>query len=351
MFVALMALFLFLFNGPRLTENRTETRLLPCLFLVGSYALLRTVLRRAGGDGDAAGAPLDEAPGSRMPAIVAKTAAFALVANFSGMFVWVYNLKVCEDVFIEELLNNGLVPWAYAIAATAVVAVFLAIQLLSRRSGFVMVTFHRVLFLVLLFALAMALGSPAWFFATYTAGLLAFFLAQMGVWTVLVRATYLFDCSPAKHVSLVLAAQYLGDALAFVAFLAAPLPFWSEASGKLALVCLLVVTSVVFLFVFTEADVKVVDRVAVNDPREIFRDKCSTIRERYGLTAREAEILELLARGKNAITIQEDLSISYGTIKTHKQSIYAKLDVHSQQELLAFVEGFDAPGASRARSA
>ncbi len=60
---------------------------------------------------------------------------------------------------------------------------------------------------------------------------------------------------------------------------------------------------------------------------------------RYGLTAREGEILDLLARGRNTRFIQEKLVISPNTVRTHIKHIYQKLDVHSQQELIDFVSG------------
>lgn len=67
-------------------------------------------------------------------------------------------------------------------------------------------------------------------------------------------------------------------------------------------------------------------------------DVCSMLATSYGLTQREAAVLELLARGKNASAIQDELVISYNTAKTHIRHIYTKLDVHTQQELIARVE-------------
>lgn len=58
----------------------------------------------------------------------------------------------------------------------------------------------------------------------------------------------------------------------------------------------------------------------------------------FGLTEREAEIMSLLARGRNVPFIEEELIISRNTIKTHVKHIYQKLDVHSQQELIDLVE-------------
>lgn len=60
----------------------------------------------------------------------------------------------------------------------------------------------------------------------------------------------------------------------------------------------------------------------------------------FKLTPRETEILSMLAHGRNAPYIQEKLVLSRNTVKTHVQNIYAKLQVHSQQELIDVVESF-----------
>ncbi|MDR3136071.1 MAG: helix-turn-helix transcriptional regulator [Coriobacteriales bacterium] len=56
------------------------------------------------------------------------------------------------------------------------------------------------------------------------------------------------------------------------------------------------------------------------------------------LSARETQTLELLARGKNRKAIGQTLFISEETVKSHAHSIYRKLAVHSQQELIRVCE-------------
>ena len=56
---------------------------------------------------------------------------------------------------------------------------------------------------------------------------------------------------------------------------------------------------------------------------------------RFGLTAREAEVLSLLAKGADAAAIADQLVITLSTANTHIRHIYAKLGVHSRQEMLA----------------
>lgn len=69
-----------------------------------------------------------------------------------------------------------------------------------------------------------------------------------------------------------------------------------------------------------------------------FEIACAAVAEKHRLTARETEVFELLARGRTSPVIQEKLVLSHNTVKTHVRHIYAKLDVHSQQELISMVE-------------
>lgn len=59
----------------------------------------------------------------------------------------------------------------------------------------------------------------------------------------------------------------------------------------------------------------------------------------HGLTARETEVLMLLVDGRSLPYVQQRLSISEGTARTHIKHIYTKLDVHSKQDLIDLVRG------------
>lgn len=68
------------------------------------------------------------------------------------------------------------------------------------------------------------------------------------------------------------------------------------------------------------------------DPREAF------VRERYGLTNREAEVLMLLAEGRSSSYIAGELVLSENTVRSYVKNIYQKLDVHSKQDVIDFVK-------------
>lgn len=58
----------------------------------------------------------------------------------------------------------------------------------------------------------------------------------------------------------------------------------------------------------------------------------------HGLTPREAEVFALLAQGRSIPYIRDELIISRETAATHAKHIYAKLGVHSRQELIDLVQ-------------
>lgn len=81
-----------------------------------------------------------------------------------------------------------------------------------------------------------------------------------------------------------------------------------------------------------------------------WRSACKEIAKWYQLSPRETEIFMLVAKGRNADYIQQSLTISTHTAKTHIANIYHKLDVHSMQELLDLVEKYRDEGKAKSGS-
>ena len=71
---------------------------------------------------------------------------------------------------------------------------------------------------------------------------------------------------------------------------------------------------------------------------------CHLIAVEFDLTRREEEILQLLVRGRTASRIAETLCITTATTRTHLRTIYAKLGVHSQQDILDMFEDLSSRG-------
>ncbi|WP_304427361.1 response regulator transcription factor [uncultured Adlercreutzia sp.] len=66
--------------------------------------------------------------------------------------------------------------------------------------------------------------------------------------------------------------------------------------------------------------------------------------ERHRLTPREVEVFMLLAQGRSIPYIRDELIISRETAATHAKHIYAKLGVHSRQELIDLVQKRETEG-------
>lgn len=70
----------------------------------------------------------------------------------------------------------------------------------------------------------------------------------------------------------------------------------------------------------------------------LWKRKIAYVCRKYGLSPRQSEILELLAKGRDTKYIEDHFYISRSTAKSHIYNIYCKLDIHSKQELLNLVE-------------
>lgn len=81
------------------------------------------------------------------------------------------------------------------------------------------------------------------------------------------------------------------------------------------------------------------DANSVSSDEQVVHRACVVIAEECGLTKRESEILELLSRGRSGTFIAERLYLSPNTVKSYTRDVYAKIGVHSKQELIDRVEG------------
>ncbi|WP_449315024.1 helix-turn-helix transcriptional regulator [Rubneribacter sp.] len=72
---------------------------------------------------------------------------------------------------------------------------------------------------------------------------------------------------------------------------------------------------------------------ALPDPTQI-EGRMRVLRERFGLSEREAQIASEYCGGRSARRIAEAHVISEHTVKTHLKRVYQKMDIHSRQDLL-----------------
>lgn len=75
--------------------------------------------------------------------------------------------------------------------------------------------------------------------------------------------------------------------------------------------------------------------------------RLSELRSTYGLTPREVEVTSLLVQGASMQQLVNELVISNGTARVHLRHIYAKLGVHSKEELIARYNEKNVKGKNR----
>lgn len=76
------------------------------------------------------------------------------------------------------------------------------------------------------------------------------------------------------------------------------------------------------------------------DPGSELEMRLLLMGQRYQLTRRELDIARLLVDGRSKAQVAEALCLSESTVRTHARNLYAKLDVHSREQLQALVEAF-----------
>lgn len=76
---------------------------------------------------------------------------------------------------------------------------------------------------------------------------------------------------------------------------------------------------------------------AESEDHSLLAERCAALSAAHNLSPREREVFELLAQGKRPSTIERELVIANGTLKSHTRRIYQKLGIHSKKELLAMI--------------
>lgn len=335
--IALAAFLAIHFTGKVLGSPLTTTAV-SLLLLAGSFALL---VKEWGLLAEPHGIVQEPTP------TLVKLALFAFVTTAVVEYASRFMVVEAQEFFFQGNHDRFLLQVVGLLVCAAVATgLALALRVLDRRTGAVVVALYRIIVFVVMSGLVMALLPYATLFvATDTIILLARFLVLFGMWAIGLHVVFLQGSDVAGALSFMLVAQFLGLLVGAVVGEQIPLAMgdspWPRSGLALCAVLLVLVT----LFVFTDLDASAVERVGLRDAGGAaglsLDERVARVRERFGLTEREAEVLGLLAVGRNAVSIQEALTVSYNTVKVHRRNIYLKMDVHSQQELLDVMESIE----------
>lgn len=119
--------------------------------------------------------------------------------------------------------------------------------------------------------------------------------------------------------------------------------FGADGNGMEGLRWLFAVCAVLLVvacnFAFTSVDaVRIIEAHEGAKGEERLAGACGVLAEQYGLSQRESEVMLFLASGRTVPYIQEKLTLSQSTVKTHVRSIYRKLEIDGKQSLIDLVE-------------
>ncbi len=107
----------------------------------------------------------------------------------------------------------------------------------------------------------------------------------------------------------------------------------------IAIILLYLVLIAVLLFFARDRQVFHIITGSFDSEEDIARARLSVLKKRYPtLSAREEDVLLLMLQNYSTPRIAEELVVSENTVKTHIRHIYAKLEVNSKQQLLAYAK-------------
>lgn len=77
--------------------------------------------------------------------------------------------------------------------------------------------------------------------------------------------------------------------------------------------------------------------LAPAQPPDEIDARCEKVARTCGLSERELETMKLICRGRSKRYIAEQMALSENTVRGYAKTLYAKLDVHSRQDLMSLV--------------
>lgn len=241
----------------------------------------------------------------------------------------------------------------FPLAALLVGGVMLGILLLSKRLDLAF-SYKPVLLFMAAGCLLLPF-SDANLSLSYTFALAGYFCFEIVSWVMLSDMSFRFDVPPFRAYGFgrcaVSGGVLLGSLL--TSWLAGNMELTAEF--RFAVACLMTFAAIAtYTFTLTERDIARVHRRSMDRYREggverndaaiemprgalTLEDKVDIVAEEHGISGRALEVMLLLAQGRTATRIEQELYISRGTVNTYSHRLYQKLGVHSRQELLDLI--------------
>lgn len=254
-----------------------------------------------------------------------------------------FSANFMRSLFQTDNAFDSLSGYGAMLLGSAVCAALVAIVTNRARGGrdsigrvnHVMMLAMALLFLLTPAVWGLGLASDAMTTAS-------FFLLHILVWVTLTQIVGIYRLEARTSFALGLGVAHLGCFVGFVA--GTPLIPLAAADYRVQIAMAVGCACLVFasfLFIVNErtfVELLDIEQDAPAAPRR-FALRCEKVAQMHGLTAKETEVMLLIAKGRSAQRIQEQLGVALGTVNTHVSRIYKKMDVHGRQELLDLIDG------------
>lgn len=321
------ALFLIVTLAPDVIA-RCATALLP-LIEMWLFTRQRQRLPKAM-DADKA----ESAPDDRSWRPFVEIGAISLFFGFSYGMMKGFFVGAGDDLIaLRDLLNVGALLLGAA-------AILLTMSVL--RMDFRHMTYQVALPLMAAGFVLYSLGYPYDLigFAAHQMGYQYFYIIIWALWAVIAYERRQ-SATPVASISMmaIMTGQLVGSILGARLMTLATDRYAVAVVAACSVFVILLVALFAFESPFPGSDRNLFSPVAAKDkltPR--FRHSVQQLAKTRGLSPRETEVLEYLAKGRNCSFISTQLVISEETAKTHIKRIYRKFGVHSQQALLDLIE-------------
>lgn len=264
----------------------------------------------------------------------------ALFTGAVGIIAAVYaRLEVISD---SAPMQTGWEAVGMAIAAGA----FLTLngkRINAERAGRLTLRITLILLTCGLFLLQITSFSvPIVSNAAFAGGFVLFYLYIKTVYFEISRQT---PALPLVVFAQAFLANYLANLLGGVVVLLLPDLLLEQPYLSLLMLGIYLVLVLTEIACFTDANISTCWGLLSPESEETpkkkdkpYRLAVDALAEEHSLTLREKEVLLLLARGYRVAQIESTLGISYGTVRTHINHIYAKLQIHTYADLCNLIE-------------
>ena len=303
----------------------------PVFVAILLFVSIISVARSCGSDAEEHGTPVNARTAVRLFRMVAAAFILSTIVQFLITY-FVHGIDVPLDPAAFSML--------FFFVMVAVFAVFaMIIRIMNSMEGYRVDLFYRTFFVICLACIGSIGIARSWHVASYIGMYIAFSLMVPVLIILALGISAVAPLNARQSAGEVLGSMFLGQLVGFACAIALGSSN-ARLEGFIVLLCLMAV-GIAYAFVFPESMLERMMPHVLKLERATLERRCEEVARRFELSPRETEVLVFLARGRDAAYVAERLTIAKSTVTTHRKSIYRKLGVHTQQQLLSVVDGED----------